>query len=136
MADTKRKNAASTDGGSFQTNQASEALANNDEPDFVTTVATVGVIGVGVALIEASLIPGMVIGLAAMLAPKYVPKLGEGLRPLARSTVRGAVKLAHKTRDVIAEASESVQDIVAEAKLEDGGDTAASAHGGQSTGAA
>jgi uncharacterized membrane protein len=39
---------------------------------FVTTAATVGVIAAGVALIEVALIPGLVIGGAAVLAPKYL----------------------------------------------------------------
>ena len=48
-----------------------------DEPNFtqtvVTTVATVGVIAAGVALLEVALIPGMVIGGAAVLAPRLFP---------------------------------------------------------------
>ncbi len=47
--------------------------------DFVTTAATIGVIAAGAALFEVALIPGMVIGGAAVLAPKLVfrrlPKL-------------------------------------------------------------
>jgi hypothetical protein len=129
MSESKRKNttepgasAGSTDGVKHHSEAPRDGSSNassDAEPDFVTKVATVGIIGVGVALIEVSLIPGMLIGLAAAFAPKYAPKVTDGLRPLLRGTVRGAVKLAHKTRDVIAEASEQVQDIVAEAKLED-----------------
>jgi len=127
MVDGKRKNTADTD-ASFRaaegSNNQSSAQARNEnsgdaEPDFATKVATVGIIGVGVALIEVSLIPGMVIGLAAAFAPKYAPRLVEGVKPLVRTTVRGAVKLAQKTREAIAEAGEQVQDMVAEAKLED-----------------
>lgn len=36
----------------------------------------------GVALFEAALIPGVVIGGAAVLAPRYLPKLRRGLKPL------------------------------------------------------
>jgi uncharacterized membrane protein len=50
--------------------------------DFVTTAATVGVIAAGVALLEVALIPGMLIGGAAVLAPRYLPKLRRRLRPL------------------------------------------------------
>jgi uncharacterized membrane protein len=50
----------------------------------VTTVATVGVIAAGVALLEIALIPGMVIGGAAVLGPRllpnYLPKNFSGLR--------------------------------------------------------
>jgi uncharacterized membrane protein len=42
--------------------------------DVMTTVATVGVIAAGVALLEVALIPGMVIGGAAVLAPRLFPK--------------------------------------------------------------
>ena len=87
--------------------------------DMTTKVVTVGVIGLGVALIEASLIPGMIIGIAAALAPKYAPKMSDGLRPLFKSTVRGAYKFAQKTREAVAEAGEQMQDLMAEARLED-----------------
>ena len=42
----------------------------------------------GVALFEAALIPGVAIGGAAVLAPKYLPKLRRGLKPLFGSSVR------------------------------------------------
>ena len=42
----------------------------------------------GVALFEAALIPGVVIGGAAVLAPRYLPKLRRGLKPLFGSSVR------------------------------------------------
>jgi uncharacterized membrane protein len=41
----------------------------------------------GVALFEVALIPGVVIGGAAVLAPKYLPKLRRRLQPLLDSTV-------------------------------------------------
>jgi uncharacterized membrane protein len=46
----------------------------------VATAATVGVVAAGVALLEVALIPGMVIGAAAVLAPNYLPRLGRRLR--------------------------------------------------------
>jgi len=62
--------------------------------DFVSTAATIGMIAAGVALFEVALIPGMVIGAAAVLAPKYVPKLRRRLRPLLNSTVRRRIEPA------------------------------------------
>ena len=62
--------------------------------DFVTVAATIGVIAAGVALFEVTLIPGMAIGAAAVLAPKYVPKLRRRLRPLLKSTVRRRIEPA------------------------------------------
>jgi uncharacterized membrane protein len=67
--------------------------------DFVTVATTIGAIAAGVALFEVALIPGMAIGAAAVLAPKYVPKLGRRLRPLLKSTVRRRIEPALATPD-------------------------------------
>jgi uncharacterized membrane protein len=60
--------------------------------DFVTTAAAIGVIAAGVALFEVALIPGIMIGGAAVVAPKLaprrLPKLRRCLQPLFNSTVR------------------------------------------------
>ncbi len=112
------------DAAPAEPNPAAEAASS--DPDLTTKVATVGLIGLGVALVEASLIPGMIIGVAAALAPKYAPKLTEGLRPLFKSTVRGAYKVVQKTREAVAEAGEQVQDLMAEARLEEKQEAAAS----------
>ena len=95
-----------------------------DHSDVVATVATVAVVGIGAAAFEAALLPGIVLGVAAMWLPQYFPKMGEALNPLFRSTVRGAYKLGQKTREMVAEAQEQVHDIVAEVHAE--GEQAAS----------
>jgi hypothetical protein len=82
------------------------------------TVATVAVVAAGAALFEAALLPGIVIGVAAVAAPKYLPKLAGALNPLFKSTVRGTYKFAQKSREMFAEAQEQVHDIVAEVKHE------------------
>jgi len=82
------------------------------------TVAAVVVVGAAAALFEAALIPGIVIGVAAVAAPKYLPKLAGALNPLFKSTVRGTYKFAQKSREMFAEAQEQVHDIVAEVKHE------------------
>src|ERR1700761_1822411 len=86
--------------------------------DVVATVATVAVVGVGAAALEAALLPGIVLGVAAMWLPQYFPKMGEALNPLFRSTVRSAYKLGHKTREMMAEAQEQFHDIAAEVHAE------------------
>jgi hypothetical protein len=90
----------------------------------ITTAATVGVVGVGAIIFEAALIPGMILGVAAALAPSYMPRLGAALNPLFRSTVRGAYKMGRKTREAMSEAREQMNDIVAEVHAE-GTDAAA-----------
>jgi hypothetical protein len=89
-----------------------------ENEDFVASALTVGVIFVSAALIEATLIPGMIVGAAAVLAPKYIPKIGAGLEPIVKSAVRGAYKFGQKAREVVAEAQEHVNDIVAEVNAE------------------
>jgi Protein of unknown function (DUF5132) len=82
------------------------------------TVATVVVVGAAAALFEAALLPGIAIGVAAVAAPKYLPKLGAALNPLFKSTVRGTYKLAQKSREMFAEAQEQIHDTLAEVKAE------------------
>jgi uncharacterized membrane protein len=62
--------------------------------DFVATAATFGVIAAGVALFEVALIPGLVIGGAAVLAPRYLPRLGKRLRPSPNAVARPPVERA------------------------------------------
>lgn len=97
-----------------------EALEEAGEyrKDVVATVATVAVVGIGAAAFEAALLPGLVLGVVAMWAPQYFPKMGEALNPLLRSTVRGVYKIGHKTREVMAEAQEQFHDIAAEVQAE------------------
>ena len=96
-------------------------------------LATVAAIGIGVALIEAELIPGMLIGIAAMLAPNFLPKLGSGLRPLLKGAVRAGYAFVDRTKETVAEASEQLQDIVAEVKSEQRPEPAVAAPGGGNT---
>ena len=91
---------------------------SEEETNIVATVATVGVVGVGVAIFEAALLPGLVLGVAAMAAPKFAPKIGSALGPMFKSTVRGIYKLGQKTKEFVAETNEHVQDIVAEVDAE------------------
>lgn len=94
------------------------APVHDGTSEVVTVAATVGIVAVGAALFEAALLPGIAIGVAAMLAPKYVPKVGTALTPMFRSSVRGAYKLGQRTREFVAEAKEQVHDIVAEVHAE------------------
>jgi hypothetical protein len=61
-------------------------------PGVAGTVATVGAVAAGAAIAEAALIPGLLIGGAAVLAPRLLPRdllsgLGEGLRRTAAALV-------------------------------------------------
>jgi hypothetical protein len=88
------------------------------EDELIATAATVGVVGLGVIIFEAALLPGLVLGVVTMMVPKYLPRLGDAVTPLVKSTVRGAYKMGQKTREMVAEAQEQVHDIVAEVDAE------------------
>jgi hypothetical protein len=109
--------AASEPSGNVDAVHAAEE--NHDRTnEAVTVAATVGVVAVGAALFEIALLPGIALGVAAMLAPKYVPKMGAAFTPMFRSSVRGVYKFGQKTREMMAEAKEQVHDIVAEVHAE------------------
>ena len=116
------RNGASRPAASAASKEAPEEAAAETQrtgPDVVTTVATIGAIGVVAAIVDVALIPGMVIGVVAAFAPKYAPKLGERLEPVFNSTVKGAYKLTKKARSAFAEAHEKVNDITAEVDAEE-----------------
>jgi hypothetical protein len=97
--------------------ESQELESFGEEPkgnDIVAKVATIAVVGVGVALISTELIPGMLIGLAAA----FLPGIGPKLKPLMKSTIRASYSAVQKTRELMAEASEQMQDAVAEARAE------------------
>jgi hypothetical protein len=81
-------------------------------------IATAALLGVGVAILEPELIPGILIGAGAMLAPKILPAMAGVFRPLLKGAVRAGYGVATTVREAVAEASEHVEDIVAEAKAE------------------
>lgn len=95
-----------------------EAEPTEGDSIFSNKIATVALVGLGAALIEVELIPGMLLGVAAMMAPNLFPKVGKALRPLLKETVRAGYSLAGRARESMAEMSEQVQDIVAEVKTE------------------
>lgn len=95
-----------------------EDISTSREIDLVGTVATVGVVAAGVVLMEAALLPGMVLGVAAVAAPNMLPKFGSMMAPAFKSAVRGLYKVGRKTKELAAEAQEHVEDIVAEVNAE------------------
>jgi Protein of unknown function (DUF5132) len=91
---------------------------NEDQDELVATAATVAVVGAGVIIFEAALLPGLVLGVCTMLVPKYLPKIGSAMNPLVKSTVRGAYKMGQKTKEMFADVQEQMHDIVAEVDAE------------------
>jgi hypothetical protein len=108
--------------------EGADVEMSEEESNILATVATVGAVGVGVLVFEAALLPGMALGVVAMAAPKFLPRLGSALNPLFKSTVRGAYKIGQKTKEFVAETQEQVEDIVAEVDAETGHQAPENAH--------
>jgi hypothetical protein len=83
-----------------------------------STLVTTLLTGAAVAFIKPELLPGMAIGVAAVMGPKLLPTVGGVLRPFVRTAIRAGYSTAIATRGVVAEAGEQVQDILAEARAE------------------
>jgi hypothetical protein len=81
-------------------------------------VATAAAIVVGAALIEVELIPGLIIGAGAILLGKLFPEMSSYVRPMVKGAVRAGFSMSQKAREVMAEASEQVHDLMAEVKHE------------------
>ncbi|MDQ2763549.1 MAG: hypothetical protein M3Y22_08710 [Pseudomonadota bacterium] len=81
-------------------------------------LATAAVVGVAAVIIEAELLPGILLGVAAMMIPKLFPGVSDLARPMIKSTVGLAYKAMAKTQELIAEASDHAQDLLAEVKAD------------------
>jgi hypothetical protein len=91
----------------------------DEAPDDQGEIIAIAVVAVGAAVFEAALLPGLALGVVAALAPRVLPNIGSAMAPMFRSSVRGAYRLGQRTREMVAEAQENVNDIVAEANAED-----------------
>jgi hypothetical protein len=101
---------------------ASTAGQHGPQLDGRSMLTTAAVIGVA-ALIEPELLVGLAIGAGAAMASTWLPDLvGGTVRPMLKTAIKAGYAAASMAREVVAEASESVQDIVAEARAERGPD--------------
>ncbi len=83
----------------------------------LTTGALIGV----AALIEPELFVGMAVGAGIVLASNWLPDLVSAtVRPLVKTAIKAGYTAATMARKMASEASESVQDMLAEARAESG----------------
>jgi len=113
--DARAREPADADG--VETDPIEEAP--DDQGEIIATAATIAVVVVGAAVFEASLLPGLVLGVLAALVPRVMPSIGSAMVPMFRSTVRGGSRLGRRAREVVAEAQEHVNDIFAETNAKD-----------------
>jgi Protein of unknown function (DUF5132) len=83
----------------------------------LTTGALIGV----AALVQPELLVGMAVGAGIAMASNWLPDLvGGTVRPLVKTAIKAGYAAATMAREMVSEASESVQDMVAEARAESG----------------
>jgi Protein of unknown function (DUF5132) len=88
------------------------ATDNSELPSGISgTAIAVTAVGVGAIAFEAALLPGIVLGVAAMWLPHDVR---QAFAPLAKSAVRSVYRIGQKSKALIADVQEQIQDIVAE----------------------
>jgi hypothetical protein len=83
------------------------------------TAITVAAVGIGAAAFEAALLPGILLGVAAMWLPHDVR---QAFSPLVKSTVRGVYRFGESTGErakaLIADIQQEVREVVAEVDAE------------------
>jgi hypothetical protein len=88
------------------------------DADTGSSLAATVVTGAVVALLAPELLPGMALGVAAVMAPRIMPSLGNVFRPLLKTAVRAGYATVNTTRELAAEAGEQMQDMMAEVRAE------------------
>lgn len=89
----------------------------SDDKNAQAFVASAALIGIG-ALFEPELLGGMLLGAGAVYVSRGLPLIGGVLRPLVKTVVRVGYAAGAKASEMIAEASEEVQDMIAEARTD------------------
>jgi hypothetical protein len=81
-------------------------------------LATAAVVGAAALLIEVELLPGILLGVGAMMLAKLFPGVTDQVRPLIKTTIGMGYKAMGKAQEMIAEASDHAQDMLAEIRAE------------------
>ncbi len=69
--------------------------------------------------LKGNILSGLAIGIGAtIIAPVVIPILASAVKPIAKATIKSGLMLYEKGKETVAEVSEMVEDIVAEAKAE------------------
>jgi hypothetical protein len=85
-----------------------------------STLTAAGLIGLA-AVIQPELLVGMAVGAGIAMASSWLPDVvGGTLRPVVKTAIKAGYAAASTAREMLSEATEGVQDIVAEARSERG----------------
>ena len=113
---TKRSRASISGGSATEPLSSVVQVLNHEQTR--SELATAAVIGAAALLIEIELLPGILLGVAAMMIPKLFPGVTNFARPLMKSTIGLGYRAMAKTQQLVAEASDHAQDMLAEIRVE------------------
>lgn len=68
---------------------------------------------------KGNILSGLAIGIGAtIIAPVVLPVLASAVKPIAKAAIKSGIMLYERGKETVAEVSEIIEDIVAEAKAE------------------
>jgi hypothetical protein len=67
---------------------------------------------------KADMWTGIIIGAGLLLAPIVIPAVAAAARPILKTVLKGGLMLIETGNELIAEATEAIEDLVAEARAE------------------
>jgi Protein of unknown function (DUF5132) len=122
MARDESNSGRSTENRSIEHRETSPAGNHQHvRPPVSGSMLTIGALIGVVALIEPALLTGMVVGAGIATASSWMPDLvGGTVRPLVKTAIKAGYAAATIAREMVSEASESLSDMVAEAREETG----------------
>lgn len=97
---------------------AAEAHSLEEKAEARSLLISAALIGIG-ALIEPELLLGMAIGAGIVAASKWLPGVaGDVIRPIAKNAIKAGYAAVAATKEIVAEVTEEVEDMMAEARAE------------------
>ena len=82
----------------------------------VPQLGTIALATAAAALVEAELVPAVIIGAGAALAPNLLRGVGYAIRPVAKTLIRAGYGTYRTAARLASEATDEVQDMVAEVR--------------------
>lgn len=79
-----------------------------------SALMTIGPIGAGNIIFEATLVPGILLGITAIAISRHATEVKSTLFPIVKSTIRSVQTAGQNARGFIAETQEKMDDILAE----------------------
>lgn len=105
--------------------EASQISRSHNKKDHIlyddllsSALTTIGPVGAGNIIFEAALVPGILLGVAAIAVTKRATEVKSTLFPIVKSTILSMKITSQHARELIAETQEKMEDLLAEIEAE------------------